>query len=58
MTGLTKSRVQLEAELTSTLELLRQANRIVGTHPSIGAQELSVKICEHFAAIRRQEKKS
>lgn len=58
MTGLTKSRVQLEAELASTLELLRQANRFVGTHPSIGAQELSVKITEHFAALMRKEKKS
>lgn len=58
MTGLSESATQLKAELQSTLELLRQANRFVGTHPSIGAQELSVKICEHFAAIRRQEKKS
>lgn len=56
MTGLTVSAGQLKQELESTLELLRQANRYVGTNTSIGAQQLSIRITEHIAAIRRREK--
>ncbi|MBO2925966.1 MULTISPECIES: hypothetical protein [Pseudomonadaceae] len=58
MTGLTVSAGQLKSELESTLELLRQANRYVGVNPSIGAQQLSTRITEHIAAIRRREKSS
>ncbi|MDW3712897.1 MULTISPECIES: hypothetical protein [Pseudomonadaceae] len=58
MTGLTVSAGQLKQELESTLELLRQANRYVGTNTSIGAQQLSIRITEHIAAIRRREKSS
>lgn len=54
---LAKSADQLQAELVSTLELLRQAHPFVGKCASIGAQQLSVKIKEHFAMIRQEKDK-
>lgn len=56
MSGLAKSANQLrielqllDAQLQRSTELLRRANRYIGRHASIGAQQLSTEITAYFA---------
>lgn len=41
--------------LTKAIELLKRANRYVGTHSTIGGQALGVQITEFIAAYERRE---
>ena len=41
-------------QLTAALELLKRANRYVGTHSSIGGQKLSAEIVEFIARMERK----
>lgn len=56
MSGLTQSASQLrielqliDAQLLRSTELLRRANRYIGRHASIGAQQLSTEITAYFS---------
>lgn len=42
--------------LAEAVDMLKRANRYVGTYSGIRAQELSIQITEAIAAYERQEK--